>query len=100
MNNLVRSMMMVIMVALAFAGGVFVTLRAAEPTPRAAEATKGSARAGDAPQPTTPNSNAKATPNAKRAAAAAADAPIEDEPTIAPDSKESADNSVTFPADI
>jgi hypothetical protein len=100
MNNLVRSIMMVTMVVLAFVGGVFVTLRAAEPTPRAPETAQGAVRAGDAPKSTTPAAGAKSAPNAKPPAAAASAAPIEDEPTVAPDSQESADNSVTFPADI
>jgi len=113
MNNLVRSTVMVTLLALAIAGGVFVTLRAAEPTSGPPAAGQTASRRGNAPAvPAAPKpaipagsaqqpaASAKATPKAKPPGAAASDAPIEDEPTVAPDSQESADNSVTFPADI
>jgi len=99
MNNLVRSIMMVTLVALAFVGGVFVTQRATEPT-EARGAAQAAAPAGKTPQQTTQAAGAKSTPSAKPGTSAQSEAPIQDEPTVAPDSQESADNSVTFPADI
>jgi len=96
MNNLVRSIMMVTMVVLAFAGGVFVTLRAAEPTSEAPAAAQPAApTAGDKSAPGTKPPSTKPPSTKPRARA-----PIVDEPTVAPDSQDSADNSVSFPADI
>jgi type IV secretory pathway VirB10-like protein len=103
MNNLVRSIMMVTLAALALVGAAFVT-RGAQPNPGASAAPQAApqpaAPSGRAPQPTAPAGSAKATPAAKQPAAAASEAPIQDEPTVAPDSQQSEDNSVTFPADI
>jgi outer membrane biosynthesis protein TonB len=96
MNNLVRSIMMVTMVVLAFAGGVFVTLRAAEPTSEVpAAAQPAPPTAGDKSAPGTKPPSTKPPSTKPRARA-----PIVDEPTVAPDSQDSADNSVSFPADI
>jgi outer membrane biosynthesis protein TonB len=96
MNNLVRSIMVVTMVVLAFAGGVFVTLRAAEPTSEVpAAAQPAPPTAGDKSAPGTKPPSTKPPSTKPRARA-----PIVDEPTVAPDSQDSADNSVSFPADI
>jgi hypothetical protein len=106
MNNLVRSIMMVTMVVLAFAGGVFVTLRAAEPTsevPAAAQPAPPTAGDKSAPGTKPPSTKPPSTkpPSTKPPSTKPrARAPIVDEPTVAPDSQDSADNSVSFPADI
>jgi hypothetical protein len=101
MNNLVRSIMMVTMVVLAFAGGVFVTLRAAEPTSEVpAAAQPAPPTAGDKSAPGTKPPSTKPPSTKPPSTKPRARAPIVDEPTVAPDSQDSADNSVSFPADI
>jgi hypothetical protein len=57
------------------------------------------------PAPTAPPASAAADPTARAAPRPAPAAPEEtatlhDDPTVAPDSQESADNAVTFPSDI
>lgn len=74
------------------AGAAVMSLRAAEQKPVPA------AKAQPAPQP----APAKPAAPAQKPPAGAPeeDATIKDDPTVAPDSQESADNSVSFPADI
>ena len=76
------------------AGGAVMSLRAAEQKPAPAAAAKA--------QSATPPVAAKPAAPAQKPPAGAPeeDATIKDDPTVAPDSQESADNSVSFPADI
>ena len=91
MKKLRRSTWILTAVVLLSSGTAIVTIRAAE---RAANAAR--------PEPT------PAKPVAPKTAAHAPGAPavpeesatIRDDPTIAPDPKQSADNNVSFPADI
>ncbi|HEY4213241.1 MAG TPA: hypothetical protein VGM84_17305 [Steroidobacteraceae bacterium] len=74
------------------AGGAAMSLRAAEQKPVPA------AKAAPASQPTAakPAAPAQKPP----AGAPEEDATIKDDPTVAPDPQQSADSSVSFPADI
>jgi hypothetical protein len=71
--------------------------------PRTAPAPAPAASAPTATAPTAPAPTAPALPavTAPTAPAVPQDAaPIRDDPTVAPDSQESADNAVTYPSDI
>lgn len=79
---------------------VFVTLRAAE-QPKDAPAAPSAAPVSAAHTPASPGSVPPATTPANPAPSAPEEsATIRDDPTVAPDPRENADNSVTFPADI
>jgi hypothetical protein len=90
-----RSIWFTAMSALLFFGAAFVTLRAATgPANGASMVTVAS------PAPPVGTSNAVPPVTHPPPSAAEESATITDDPTIAPDPAESADHSVSFPADI
>jgi hypothetical protein len=90
------------------ASSLVITYRAraaqADADKPAATATQAPASSKDAPAKDTPakDTAAKDAPTRERPPPSKAEesATIEDDPTLVPDSKESADNNVTFPIDI
>jgi hypothetical protein len=86
--------------ALLFFGAAFVTLRAAEQATnqpaRLAVPFSASAAAASAAPPAPPTSSSKHPPPSTPEESAT----IADDPTIAPDPAQSADNDVSFPTDI
>jgi hypothetical protein len=90
MRTLRRSTWILTSSVLLFAGAAVVTLRAAEPAPARAAAQP------VAPKPTLPKA---AVPAPGTSPVPEESATIRDDPTIAPDPKQSADNDISFPAD-
>ncbi len=104
MNRSKRTILTIGLIGVLGMGAAIVSLRAAEqkaaPTAAQTAATAPAARPPAADAPAAP-STAKPAPQAKPPASAPEEsATIKDDPTVAPDPQESADNSVTFPADI
>jgi hypothetical protein len=94
MKNWIRALLIALCAALAVA-----TLRAAAQSlmtgPRTPQALATEAPASQAPASQAPNTPAPATPAPATPAGA-----IHDDPTVAPDKRQSADNNVSFPVDI
>lgn len=86
MKKLRRSTWILTVVVLLASGTAIVTIRAAE------RATTQAAAKPVAPKTAAPAPGAPATPEES--------ATISDDPTIAPDPKQSADNNISLPADI
>ena len=87
-----------IVLALCVAASMFINYRAsAQNTPAKPADTKAEQNTGGTAEPA-----AKPGETSKRPAASKAEdsATIEDDPTLVPDDKESADNNITFPIDI
>jgi hypothetical protein len=77
---------------------LFITLNAGAESKAGAPAT--AAAADKAPAKPTPAKPAPSKPDVSVPPKAEESATIQDDPTIAPDPKESADNNITFPVDI
>jgi hypothetical protein len=94
MKNWIRALLIALCAALAVA-----TLRAAAQSlmigPRTPQGLATEAPASQAPASQAPNTPAPATPAPATPAGA-----IHDDPTVAPDKRQSADNNVSFPVDI
>jgi hypothetical protein len=98
-----RSIRLILLIGLLASGAAFVTLRAAEQSAQPAPA------ADSKPAPTkdaktAPAKDAKPAPAKDAKPASQGPAPgdpdsIKDDPTVAPDPQESADNAVTYPVD-
>lgn len=97
MNKSSRSLWLMACGSLLFLAAAFMTLRAAEQATKFPVLTHASSALLAAPGSTAPPS---VPPSRPPPSAPEESATIKDDPTIAPDPAESADNTVSFPTDI